>query len=104
MDELREEWGGRCVMCSARESWRIGRPALPLEFAHLPGKTTPLETSRGPLGRGLPNRYHDVKKHPDCYVLLCVVCHAKLDGRGGRTEDYEAGNREDVRCEPFAEG
>lgn len=52
-----------------------------LEFAHLPGKPTNLDGR----GRGKPERYYDIKQHPECYVLLCVECHTELDGRGGET-------------------
>lgn len=71
MEVLRQEWGGRCVECNATED---------LEFAHLPGKPTGV-CGRG---RGLPQRYHDVRANPDCYVLLCEVCHNGLDGRKRR--------------------
>lgn len=69
---LRELWGGACVMCGNDREDR-------LEFAHLPGKPTGL----GGQGRGLSRRYHDIRKHPGSYVLLCVECHVELDGRGG---------------------
>jgi len=76
MARLREEWGGRCVMAvecyGTREQER-------LEFAHLPGKPTGVEGR----GRGRADRYHDVRKHPDSYVLICRDCHVVLDKRGG---------------------
>jgi len=78
--ELRAAAGGRCVWC--------GVPDLPgdlLEFAHLPGKPTGLEGR----DRGLPNRYYDVKKNPDSYVLLCREHHTALDGRGTRSARYQ---------------
>lgn len=82
---LREAWGNACVWCgvphipSAGSSWS-------LEFAHLPGKPTGLNGS----GRGMPQRYHDIKANPESYVLLCVDCHTKLDGRGGKERKQEA--------------
>jgi len=76
MAQLREEWGGRCVMAvecyGTREQER-------LEFAHLPGKPTGLAGQ----GRGRADRYHDVRKNPGSYVLICRDCHVVLDGRGG---------------------
>jgi hypothetical protein len=75
MAELRKAWGGQCVACA----W-----PFKLEFAHL--HPTGLEGARarnamGDLGRGrgLPQRYHDVKNHPECYILLCHGCHEDLD-------------------------
>lgn len=71
MRGLRREWGGRCVECGAPRH---------LEFAHLPGKPTGLSGR----GRGMPNRYHDVRRNPESYVLLCRACHMRLDGRRWR--------------------
>jgi hypothetical protein len=75
MAELREAWGGRCVACAY---------TFRLEFAHV--KPTGLEGAKARhgcgmdgRGRGLPQRYHDVKNHPECYVLLCRECHEDLD-------------------------
>jgi hypothetical protein len=82
MAQLREEWGGRCVMCGSAWSFKMNSHGL--EFAHLPGKKTPIEVGRQERGRGRADRYHDVRNHPECYVLLCVADHARLDGRGGR--------------------
>lgn len=55
------------------------RESARLEFAHLPGKPTGLDGR----GRGVSKRYHDIKRHPESYVLVCRDCHAVLDGRGG---------------------
>lgn len=71
MRELRASWGGRCVMCGAYSD---------LEFAHLPGKPTGLSGR----GRGRTERYYNIRRFPDCYVLLCIACHSEMDGRGGR--------------------
>ena len=65
MADLRETWGGRCVVDSSTDR---------LQFAHL--KKTELS---GTNGRGLPQRVHDIRRHPDRYVLLCQDCHVKLD-------------------------
>ena len=86
---LKESWGGLCVMCGAGWSFKANRGP---EFAHLPGKPTALV---GP-GRGRAERYHDVKNNPGSYVLLCVECHAELDGRGGRERGkLKGGSRHD---------
>lgn len=68
--ELRKAWGGRCVMCGARRSTKH----RPLEFAHL--KFTDVSGR----GRGRADRYHDIVKHPSCYVLVCRLCHILLGG------------------------
>jgi len=65
---LRKAWGGRCIECGKTRR---------LEFAHLPGKPTGIEGR----GRGQPQRYHDILRYPECYVLLCEGCHKALDGR-----------------------
>lgn len=69
MEALRDKWGGRCVHCGSRRN---------LQFAHLPGRETFHHN-----GRGMPNRYHDIKRNPRCYVLLCERSHRALD-RGDR--------------------
>lgn len=48
---------------------------MSLQFAHI--KPTKL-SGRG-RGRGKEMRYYDIKKHPDHYLLLCTLCHHKLD-------------------------
>ncbi len=77
MADLRAEWGGRCVWCGLPSL-----PSNPLEFVHLPGKHTTIEGR----GRGLPQRYHDIKRNPGSYVLLCRDHHTALDKRGGGLE------------------
>lgn len=66
MERMRAAWGGRCVHCPSDRK---------LEFAHLPGKPTGIEGR----SRGQAQRYADIKRHPDCYVLLCWICHRRLD-------------------------
>lgn len=33
------------------------------------------------MGRGQSQRYHDIKKHPDCYKLFCKPCHKRYDAK-----------------------
>jgi hypothetical protein len=72
MAELRAAWGGRCVICGSAEQ---------LDFAHIK------ETNFFGGGRGQSRRYHDVKQHPECYVLACRDCHTEhlchLEGKWG---------------------
>lgn len=63
-DELRQLFGGRCKCCGS---------TLSLQFAHIK------ETGLSGRGRGKSRRYYDIKKHPDCYALLCEKCHKLLD-------------------------
>ena len=65
--ELREAMGGRCsnLLCPT--------PTENLEFAHI--EPTGIEG----WGRGRKERYYDVIKHPDCYILLCKGCHRLFD-------------------------
>jgi hypothetical protein len=65
MAELRAEFGGACVDCGHTRG---------LEFSHV--KPTGVT---GGLGRGMPQRYHDIKKNPDCYRLRCKRCHRTYD-------------------------
>jgi len=69
MIELREAMGGRCSnpLCPT--------PTENLEFAHTK------RTGLSGWGRGRKERYYDVLKHPDCYILFCKECH-KLFDRG----------------------
>lgn len=65
--ELRERMGGRCVnpLCE--------NPTEDLQFAHV--KRTKLNGR----GRGRKERYYDVVKNPDCYILLTKDCHKRFD-------------------------
>lgn len=72
LDALRAQFGGRCVDCGTRKR---------LEFAHI--KPTGLMGR----GRGMPDRYHDIKRNPDCYVLRCRPCHRAWDYRHARGWD-----------------
>lgn len=70
MDELRKVFGGKCILAGYSDR---GPCDGPLEFAHV--KPTGL-CSRG---RGRANRYHDIKRNPDCYALLCRRHHRRVD-------------------------
>lgn len=61
---LVSERGGACEDCGSQDE---------LEFAHVK------PTSVNGKGRGSFLRYADVRRHPDCYRLLCNVCHNALD-------------------------
>lgn len=54
--KLIKQFGGKCIICGSIKN---------LEFAHL--KPTKLKG----IGRGRKERYYDVLKNPDCYVLTC---------------------------------
>lgn len=66
MDELRAEFGGRCVDGPAGCRG-------PLEFAHVK------PTGMCGRGRGLIGRYHDIKRNRDCYALRCRRHHRRYD-------------------------
>jgi hypothetical protein len=78
MEELRQAWGGRCVIglsgCWNKEG---------LEFAHV--KPTKLNGR----GRGQPQRYRDIVNNPDCYLLVCRACHAKADSLAEEFHNYD---------------
>lgn len=68
---LRQAFGGRCVDCGVTRR---------LQFSHV--KPTEISTvGRGhqSRGRGLPQRYHDIRRHPDAYALRCWPCHVEFD-------------------------
>lgn len=66
------QWGGRCTVCG----W-----GLQLEFAHLK------PTGVNGRGRGRSRRYHDIRAHPECYVLMCHDHHLEFDqGKTGGKE------------------
>lgn len=71
--------GGRCqgVGCSCEKN---------LEFAHLK------PTSVVGRGRGRSDRYLDIKRNPDAYILLCRDCHRRFDrGRNILNEAMSGG-------------
>lgn len=57
-------WGLKCFVCGTSEK---------LEFAHIN------DTELRGMGRGRKERYYDVIKNPDSYVLLCKNCHKDFD-------------------------
>lgn len=97
MARLRAEFGNRCGCPGCKECLRAPDTADPcdrpdrLEFAHL------RPTGLNGRSRGQAHRYHDVRRHPEAYRLLCRACHQLLDfGRssaghlpGLRPEAYE---------------
>ena len=64
LEKLRKAFGTKCSFCGTTAN---------LEFAHL----EPTELCG--RGRGRKERYYDIKKNPDSYVLLCAGCHKTLD-------------------------
>jgi hypothetical protein len=74
-DELKKLFGGKC--------WNCGSTAN-LQFAHKK------ETGLNGRGRGRKERYYDIKKHPDCYILLC----GGDTGDGGCHQQYDVGQLE----------
>ena len=61
---LRKRLGNKCTVCATTEN---------LEFAH----THP--TSVSGRGRGSFQRYMDINRNIDKYVLLCRLCHRLED-------------------------
>lgn len=84
---LRSDWGGRC-QCEGCEfhGRTVGQceRVRRLEFAHV-APTPIVATYKGHArrGRGRAERYHDIKKHPECYRLMCDGCHLELDSVNG---------------------
>ena len=68
MAELRAAFGGRCEECGSSSR---------LEFAHV------ISTGLNGRGRGMPQRVHDIRRHPECYRLLCRPCHLAFDREKG---------------------
>lgn len=80
MAELREERGGVCVL--GFEGCWINTG---LEFAHI--KETKLSDIA--RGRGMPQRYHDIKNNPDAYILVCRHCHSMTDDLPGAWHNHK---------------
>ena len=68
--KLIEKFGGKCSFCGAK---------IDLQFAHR------TDTDLTGKGRGRKERYYDVVKNPDAYILLCENCHLIYDGKQART-------------------
>lgn len=79
MDELREQFGGRCAFEGKPEKGECSRGVdhegreKPLEFAHKD------PTGCVGRGRGRADRYHDVKRNPGSYQLMCRGHHVRWD-------------------------
>ena len=78
MAELRKERGGRCVL-DMQGCWKTRG----LEFAHVK------DSGLNGRGRGQSRRYHNIKQHPEAYILICRGCHAKADGLADEFHNYE---------------
>ena len=68
-ETLRLAFGGKCQDCTS---------TINLQFAHI--KPTKLNGE----GRLTDARNKDVTDHPDCYKLLCLNCHIKMDVKSGK--------------------
>ena len=53
-----------CIKCGSIEN---------LEYAHI--KPTGLSG----MGRGRKERFYDLLRHPDSYIVLCHGCHEAMD-------------------------
>lgn len=92
MDELRRIFGGRCRRCGSKRSKAgRGRKAGPLQFAHIK------PTGLCGRGRGLQHRYFDILRNPDCYELLCNLCHVAMDAAHWTRMAEEARRAEEAR-------
>jgi 5-methylcytosine-specific restriction endonuclease McrA len=67
-DWLIAQLGGCCAVCTATED---------LEFTHV-------VKTKCHGGRGSTRHIQDVLRHPNCYILVCMDCHDRLDGRARR--------------------
>lgn len=63
---LRQERRERCEECGARHANK-----RPLQFAHI------RPTGLNGRGRGQTQRFMDIMRNPDAYLLLCGCCHRK---------------------------
>ncbi|MCP4878299.1 MAG: hypothetical protein GY896_22835 [Gammaproteobacteria bacterium] len=86
MEELRQAWGGKCLI-GFSGCWKDHG----LEFAHVKPTKIKRESQNGGKrsGRGLPQRYHDIKNNPGCYLLVCRACHARADGLADEFHNYD---------------
>jgi hypothetical protein len=73
LKKLRKRYHDQCYFCQSTKD---------LEFAHI------TETNLSGRGRGRKERYYDVIKNPNSYLLLCKECHTKMDNGG--TKENEA--------------
>lgn len=77
MEALRAERGNACERCGKPQSLAKFDHRNGLEFAHV------ITTAVNGRGRGLPQRYHDIKNNPTHYELLCRPCHLAFDEKQG---------------------
>lgn len=63
-----QKWGGACQVCG-------NITYEELEFAHV----IETELSGDGQGRGSYRRWKDVRDHPECYRLMCYLCHEVFD-------------------------
>jgi hypothetical protein len=73
MEELREQFGGKCVWAGVKDKGVCSSPERLLEFCHK------VPTGSCGRGRGRADRYHDIKRHPECYQLMCRRHHVLFD-------------------------
>ena len=71
-DELKNRFGGKCLNCGS---------TMNLQFAHIK------DTCLNGKGRGRKERYYDIIKNPESYVLLC----GGIDCASGCHQQYDAG-------------
>lgn len=72
--KLRASRGNCCEHCGKKLKMSHGKPNL--EFAHI------CATLLSGMSRGRNRRVMDIKKHPECYKLLCKTCHKYFDTFG----------------------
>lgn len=77
IDKLRIERGNECEECGVHQDKAKYLHRNGLEFAHV------ITTSLNGRGRGRADRYHDIKKYPTHYKLMCRLCHLEFDNKKG---------------------
>jgi len=80
-EQLRAEFGGRCSL-ELEGCLKTQR----LEFAHK--RPTGIKNNGHRGGRGMPQRFHDIKNNPSAYILVCRNCHAKIDDLDPKFHNY----------------
>lgn len=97
MKKLRAERGNRCEHCGLKLQIRKRQPNL--QFAHL--EPTELKGR----GRGQNHRICDIARNPRKYMLLCELCHLKLDRilADDTTTSVQEPNEEPILVEAWPE-